>query len=118
MHGFTREQEAKLTSGPRFTEQPEERICPACQTRAIRVYISRYSTSNRASRITYAWCANCRRYKGWTGPDSDGLRFNDPLEGLPPEERLSLKRDPETLFRHLDELWDSGELPQHFDREG
>ncbi|MFD5700222.1 hypothetical protein [Streptomyces lasiicapitis] len=65
-------------------------------------------------RITYAWCATCRRFKGWTGPDIDGLEFNDPLEKLPQEKRRNLQQDFTLFLDHLDKLWSSGELPQRF----
>lgn len=71
-----------LVSGPRFSEDPVERLCPACGCKTVRTYIYRNIGPHRTTRATYMWCASCRRFKGWTGPDSDNLTFSDPLESL------------------------------------
>jgi hypothetical protein len=78
------------------------------------MYMYRRATGARRARVTYVWCASCRRFKGWTGPDEDGLKFSDPLADLTPEERQEIKHDFESFLRRLDELWESGELPQSF----
>lgn len=78
------------------------------------MYIYRPNMEGRPSRITYAWCASCRRFKGWTGPDNDGLEFSDPLSELSASERRGLQQDFDSFLRRLDELWDAGELPQSF----
>lgn len=114
MQEFSREQEQKLVAGPRFTEAPTERVCPACGKLAVRMYIYRPDVGGRPSRITYAWCASCRRFKGWTGPDLDDLQFSDPLSSLPANERRELQGDLDSFLQRLDELWDAGELPQNF----
>lgn len=113
MPEFDAAQVKRLTAGPSFAEDRSERVCPACNAKAIRTYVSRNASGRRRpSLTTYSWCAACRRRKGWTGPDT-GLRFTDPLAGE--------RREPPSaeggfagFLRRLDELWAAGELPQRF----
>jgi hypothetical protein len=107
----------ELMKGPRFVDAPGERPCPACGKRAVRTYVYRAAESpQRPARISYSWCVNCRRFKGWTGPDLGDLEFNDPLGDLSLAQRKKAERDIDAFFRKLDVLWDSGELPQRFTR--
>jgi hypothetical protein len=109
----------ELLKGTRFVDAPGERPCPACGKRAVRTYVYRVAgNGRRPARISYSWCANCRRFKGWTGPDLGDLEFDDPLAGLSPAQRQEAERDIDAFFRRLDTLWESGELPQHFTRVG
>lgn len=117
MEEYCYQQQAALVSGPKFFEDSTERICPVCEKRAVRTYIYRNSATHRVTRITYMWCASCRRFKGWTGPDTDGLIMSDPLKTLSSGERRKLEDDPDAFFVLLDGLWDAGKLPQKFTRE-
>lgn len=116
MREYDQSQIPALVAGPRFIDEPTERICPACGHRAVRTYVYRNTGPGRTARITYSWCASCRRFKGWTGPDSDGLKFSDPLESLSQDDRNEMTRDLDEFFKTLDKLWESGELPQRFHR--
>lgn len=107
-----------LLEGPRFVDDPTERVCPACGSVAVRAYVYRNVAAHRTTRITYMWCAVCRRFKGWTGLDSNDLTFSDPLESLSFEQRREMEKDFDKFFRELDQLWDAGELPQTFVRSG
>jgi hypothetical protein len=110
---FDAEQVQQLLDRPRFIDEPGERRCPACGAVAVRTYVHRRVGTHRTVRITYMWCASCRRHKGWTGPDA-GPSFNDPLPQLPEAARDALLKDLEALFAELDLLWAAGELPQRF----
>lgn len=114
MREFDSTQVAEIASAGKFTDQPSERVCPACGNRALRTYIYRVASGSRNVRITYTWCASCRRFKGWTGPDLGDLEFSDPFEGKSLDERQALEKDLGKFLRQLDELWDAGELPQKF----
>src|SRR5690348_3912895 len=105
-----------LAAGPRFVDQPVERLCPACGKRGVRTYMYGSDRQGRPTIISYTWCTSCRRYHGSVGPRPDGLRFNDPLSHMSRDERKALERKGAELFRTLDELWNSGALPQQFDR--
>ncbi|MFF6955552.1 hypothetical protein [Streptomyces sp. NPDC008317] len=113
MREFDAEQVQQLLAGPRFVDEPGERACPACGAVAVRTYVYRRVGPHRTVRITYMWCASCRRHKGWTGPDA-GPSFDDPLLQLPEAARDILLKDLESLFAKLDALWEAGDLPQHF----
>ncbi|WP_306334641.1 hypothetical protein [Streptomyces sp. KL118A] len=113
---FTHEQASQLLSGTSFLDDPSERVCPACRSRSIRVYVYRHRAGARASLITYAWCAACRRFKGWTGPDLGDLEFTDPLSRHTEERSQAQREDFDGFLRRLDVLWDTGELPQEFSR--
>jgi len=112
---FDAAQVQQLLSGPKFTDEPAERRCPACGARAVRTYVHRRVGPHRTVRITSMWCASCRRHKGWTGPD-EGPAFDDPLLQLPDAARADLLGDLEALLARLDQLWDAGRLPQTFQR--
>ena len=115
MREFDAEQVQQLLSGPKFIDEPTERRCPACGAQAVRTYVHRRVGPYRTVRITYSWCASCRRHKGWTGPDA-GPTFDDPLLQLSEAARADLLGDLEALFTRLDELWEAGRLPQTFHR--
>lgn len=116
MREFDYEQVSALLSGPRFVDEPTERVCPACGALAVRTYVRRGASGERATRITYSWCASCRRFKGWTGPDPGDLEFFDPLGALSEQKVRDLQRNFDGFLRVLDEKWDAGELPQNFTR--
>ena len=82
----------------------------------MRFYVYRHDAGRRPSRISYAWCASCRRFKGWTGPDLDNLKFKDPLGHLSHDQRRTLETDFESFLNRLDKLWEEGKLPQTFTR--
>lgn len=115
MREFDAEQVRQLLAGPAFIDEPTERRCPACGALSVRTYVYRRVGPYRTVRITYTWCASCRRHKGWTGPDL-GPTFDDPLLQLPAAARDALLGDLEALFARLDQLWDTGKLPQTFHR--
>lgn len=114
MREFDSAQVQRLLAGPSFTEDTSERVCPACGAASVRTYVHRRTGAGRPALITYSWCAACRRFKGWTGPDSGELAFTDPLADLSAAGRRELERDFDAFLRRLDGLWDSGELPQRF----
>ncbi|MEU5777581.1 hypothetical protein ABZ819_30305 [Streptomyces venezuelae] len=114
---FDHEQAAQLLAGTRFIDDPSERVCPACRSRSVRVYVYRFRTGARASLITYAWCSACRRFKGWTGPDLRDLEFSDPLGEHPDERSRAQQGDFDGFLRKLDDLWETGDLPQEFSRK-
>jgi hypothetical protein len=116
MREYAHEQVSALLSGPKFFDDPVERVCPACDRLAVRTYVYHDTNRARALRITYSWCASCRRFKGWTGPNLGELEFSDPLAELTSDERRALEGDMDTFFGRLDALWEEGELPQHFKR--
>lgn len=113
MREFDAEQVRQLVAGPKFVDEPTERVCPACGKQAVRTYIYRHVGPYRTVRMTYSWCASCRRFKGWTGPDM-GPDFDDPLLDLSDTARNDLLDDLASLFAHLDTLWETGRLPQTF----
>ncbi|MFF2845468.1 hypothetical protein ACFVT5_03930 [Streptomyces sp. NPDC058001] len=114
MQEFDVDQVKQLVQGPKFYEDQSERVCPACGERAVRTYVYRSHLRKRPTLISYMWCASCRRFKGWTGPDLGTFDFTDPLERLSTDERTTLTRDFAGWFRSLDRLWETGELPQSF----
>lgn len=101
-----------LSAGPKLSEDPSERSCPACGKQKVRNYRYRSSRQNRPIQVTYMWCAACHRFKGWTGPLLGEFNLSDPLAELTPAERQHLTNDPQTLFARLDQLWEVGQLPQ------
>ncbi|WP_406253073.1 hypothetical protein OH786_25340 [Streptomyces atratus] len=117
MREYDSEQVQKLVTGVPFVDQPTERLCPACGVKSVRIYMYRPEGTRRPTRITYAWCASCRHFKGWTGPDFGEIDFNDPLSSLSIEQRKSMQMDLESFMSQLDRLWEFGQLPQHFVRK-
>lgn len=113
MRSYGYQQEKALLSGPKFADDQSERVCPVCDQTAVRIYTYRNVAAHRTTRITYAWCANCRHFKGWTGVYDSNHDFTDPLESLSQEERRELEDDFDGFFHRLDELWNEGQLPQH-----
>ncbi|MFE7115099.1 hypothetical protein ACFU99_06700 [Streptomyces sp. NPDC057654] len=103
-----------LLGGPRFVDEPVERLCPACGKQSVRTYVHRQVSGARKVRITYSWCASCRRFKGWTGPDLGDLEFSDPLGSFSAQERSDMQKNFDDHLRTLDELWERGRLPQKF----
>ncbi|MDQ0933369.1 hypothetical protein QFZ49_003309 [Streptomyces turgidiscabies] len=106
-----------LGAGPRFIDEPRERECPVCGNIAVRTYM--YASDRGPGRetvISYTWCASCGHFTGNTGPRPAGLRFTDPLAALSRADRIDMESDSDLFFRKLDRLWDSGELPQRFER--
>ncbi|MFI2236629.1 hypothetical protein [Streptomyces chrestomyceticus] len=116
MNNFSSSEVNTLLSSKPFTEEPREQTCPSCGAQSARTYVYRSNRGSRPTLITYTWCATCRKFKGWTGPDLGDLTFSDPLENIAQSERETLTHDLDRLFRFLDELWESGSLPQHFTR--
>ncbi|WP_157184877.1 hypothetical protein [Nocardia niigatensis] len=116
MREYDSNQVEELLAGSRFIEDPTERTCPACGNRAVRTYVYRNVAAHRTTRITYTWCAVCRRFKGWTGPDLGELAFSDPLGSLSPADRREMEQGFDRFFETLDKLWSAGELPQKFAR--
>ncbi|MEU1198421.1 hypothetical protein ABZ446_19570 [Streptomyces sp. NPDC005813] len=114
MREFDADQVRELVAGPKFYEDRSERVCPACGHSAVRTYVYRGHIRVRPSLISYMWCAHCRRFKGWTGPDLGTFDFTDPMETLSTDQRAAMAQDFGGFFRNPDRLWDSGELPQRF----
>ncbi len=91
-----------------------ERACPACGQRKVRRYLHEHQGPLRTVSMSYVWCHACRRYSSSTGPSiADTFTFDDPAEELPELRRLR-ESDLPKLLDHLDELWETGVLPQTF----
>ncbi|GEM_PF-5952795 len=103
-----------LANGPRFWDNPSERICPACGARCLRAYMETSARSGHPALINNIWCTSCHRFGGATGPKPTDLEFTDPLEQLSDDERLELQEDVGRFFGYLDRLWSKGALPQRF----
>lgn len=116
MNSFSSSEVNELLSGEPFIDKPRELTCPSCDTTSVRTYVYRANKGASPKLITYLWCATCRKYKGWTGPDLGEITFSDPLEEMPQQERDTLTRDLGNFLRLLDDLWESGSLPQRFTR--
>ncbi len=84
------------------------RLCPVCGQAAIREYSYPSERATRPTVITYVWCANCQHYAGSTGPRAPGEGLGDPLT---PEEHERLDHDLRALLDHVNQLWETGQLP-------
>lgn len=116
MREFSSLEIKSLLSDERFIDHPREQSCPACGSKSVRTYVYRRQVGERLNLVTYSWCAECRRFKGWTGPDLGDLEFTDPLLTLPESVREELMSNLNSLFRHLDTLWEGDFLPQNFSK--
>ncbi len=86
-----------------------ELVCPACSERRVRTYRYFSSRTTGPTVISYAWCANCHRYQGGTGPRPPSLSLDDPLDQSDHER---YDHDLFGLLAYLDRLWEEGVLPQ------
>lgn len=111
---FSGDEVAALTHGDSFFVAPGERVCPACGERRLRAYVTTPPAARRPTLVSYVWCSACRRFVGTRARHPEGLIFGDPLAALPPDERRALERSLTGFLAHLDQLWDSGVLPQSF----
>ncbi|GIF18631.1 hypothetical protein BJ973_008410 [Actinoplanes tereljensis] len=114
MDSFSGDEVAALTQGESFFVAPGERVCPACGERRLRAYVNTPAHARRPTLVSYVWCAACRKFVGTRAAHPDGLVFSDPLALLSEAERRELERSLVGFLTHLDELWDSGVLPQSF----
>ncbi|MEU0641590.1 hypothetical protein [Streptomyces umbrinus] len=112
MREFDMDQVKEFVAGGKSYEDQSERTYPACGNALVRTYVYRSHIRQWPTLISWMWCANCRRFKGWTGPDLGTFDFTDPLEKLSTDERTAMSKDFGCYFRHLDRLWETGELPQ------
>jgi hypothetical protein len=111
---FSGDEIAALTQGESFFAAPGERVCPACGERRLRAYVNAPAQARRPTLVSYVWCAACRKFVGTRAAHPAGLVFSDPLAVLTDAERRELERSLVGFLAHLDELWDSGVLPQSF----
>ncbi|GIM95191.1 hypothetical protein [Paractinoplanes toevensis] len=111
---FSGDQVAAMTQGESFFAAPGERICPACGKRRLRAYVNAPSNARRPTLVSYVWCSACRKFVGTRAAHPAGLVFSDPLALLTVAERRELEGSLVGFLAHLDELWDSGVLPQSF----
>ena len=105
---------AALTEGPAFVAEPGERDCPSCGERALRAYLTTPATARRPTLVSYVWCTACRKFVGTRSALPTGLIFTDPLATLAAAERRDLERTLTGFLAHLDDLWETGSLPQSF----
>lgn len=111
---FSGDEVAALTEGESFFAAPAERVCPACGRLRLRAYVTSPPAARRPTLVSYAWCGACRKFVGTRSRHPEGLVFSDPLALLTDAERRDLERSLTGFLAHLDELWDSGVLPQTF----
>ncbi|MFF1273492.1 hypothetical protein ACFVZC_08805 [Streptomyces marokkonensis] len=96
----------------KFLQDQSEWLCPACGEVAVRSYLRATQHANRPAVISYTWCAACRRMAGATSPLPPGLVISDPWRDVDPVAWEEFDRSLPRLFVRLDELWESGVLPQ------
>ncbi|AGZ45584.1 hypothetical protein [Actinoplanes friuliensis] len=111
---FTGDQVAALAQGESFLAAPGERDCPACGSHSVRAYVNAPENARRPTLVSYVWCRSCHRFVGTRAKHPEGLVFSDPLALLSAAERRELERSLVGFLAHLDELWESGALPQTF----
>jgi hypothetical protein len=111
---FNGAQVEALAQGVSFLTEQGERICPACGECAVRAYLSAPETARRPTLVSYVWCSACRRFVGTRAAHPAGLVFADPLAALVAAERRELERSLVGFLAHLDDLWNTGVLPQTF----
>ena len=111
---FSGDEVAALTQGKSFFADPGERVCPACGGQRLRAYVTSPPAARRPTLVSYAWCAECRKFVGTRARHPEGLVFADPLAVLSEAERRELERSLVGFLAHLDRLWDDGVLPQTF----
>jgi hypothetical protein len=111
---FSGDEVAALTRGESFFAHPGQRDCPACGRRRLRAYVHAPENARRPTLVSYVWCSACRKFVGTRARHPQGLLFSDPLAVLTVAERRELERSLAGFLAHLDELWDSGVLPQSF----
>ncbi|GIE93704.1 hypothetical protein [Paractinoplanes rishiriensis] len=111
---FSGDEVAALTAGESFFTAPGERDCPACGERRLRAYVTTPPAARRPTLVSYVWCSSCRKFVGTRARHPEGLVFSDPLAALPAGERRLLEGSLVGFLAHLDELWDTGVLPQTF----
>jgi hypothetical protein len=111
---FSGDQVAALAQGESLFAQPGERECPACGRRSVRAYVNAPAQARPPTLVSYVWCTACHRFVGTRARHPDGLVFSDPLAMLTAAERRELERSLVGFLAHLDELWDTGALPQTF----
>jgi hypothetical protein len=111
---FTGDEVAALTRGESFFAAPAVRDCPACGRRRLRAYVTSPAQARRPTLVSYAWCGACQKFVGTRSKHPEGLVFSDPLALLPDAERRELERSLTGFLAHLEELWDTGVLPQTF----
>ncbi len=111
---FTGDQVAALTHGESFFAAPGERQCPACGQRRLRAYVHAPENARRPTLVSYVWCSGCHKFVGTRAKHPEGLVFADPLAVLTTEQRRTVEGSLVGYLAHLDQLWDSGVLPQSF----
>jgi hypothetical protein len=111
---FSGDEVAALTRGESFFAAPGERVCPACGEKRLRAYVNSPLNARRPTLVSYVWCSACRKFVGTRAKHPAGLVFSDPLALLTVAERRELEGSLVGFLAHLDELWDSGVLPQTF----
>jgi len=111
---FSGDEVAALTHGESFFLAPGERVCPACGEQRLRAYVTTPPAARRPTLVSYVWCASCRKFVGTRAKHPEGLVFGDPLAVLSADERRELERSLVGFLAHLDQLWDTGVLPQSF----
>jgi hypothetical protein len=111
---FSGDEVAALTQGPSFLAEPGERDCPACGRRGLRAYVTAPENARRPTLVSYVWCRSCRKFVGTRARHPQGLVFSDPLALLNAAQRRELELSLVGFLAHLDELWESGVLPQTF----
>lgn len=111
---FTGDEVAALTRGESFFADPGERECPSCGARRVRAYVTAPANARRPTLVSYVWCSGCRKFVGTRARHPEGLIFSDPLAALSADERRAVEGSVVGFLAHLDELWESGKLPQSF----
>ncbi|MGX6604109.1 hypothetical protein ACWKSP_18520 [Micromonosporaceae bacterium Da 78-11] len=111
---FSGDEVAALTQGESFFADPGERDCPACGRRQLRAYVTAPENARRPTLVSYVWCSGCGKFVGTRAKHPEGLVFSDPLAALTADERRALERSLVGFLAHLDDLWDTGVLPQSF----
>jgi hypothetical protein len=89
-----------------------QRYCSSCGEYNIRFYYHELSKSGRIGS-SYYWCPKCKKCSHSTGPRmSEEYDYTDPFDKLSREEFGNLEN--QNWYDRLDELWESGVLPQVF----
>ncbi len=109
---YSREEQDSMAADARPFTDPSERMCPVCRRRCVRWYS--YDLTSGGIGILYVWCYDCKRYIASRGLSRTAkYDIDDPIAGS--AERLAIRRKEGARFLELlQELWNSGELPQTF----
>jgi hypothetical protein len=105
---------AALTQGTSFFADPGERECPSCGAFFVRTYVTAPANARRPTLVSYVWCSGCHKFVGTRARHPEGLIFSDPIAALSVDERRAVEGSLVGFLAYLDELWDSGKLPQSF----